>query len=202
MNPLELPQYILHQYPEAKITHLKLQKLLYYVKVWGIVAGKNLYGGTFHKWKHGPVNQEVYDEYKIYGQGCLVAPETALTPDAETKPLIDFILEVYMPYSAISLSAMTHQEPPWQNTPDQEVMSDEQIYAYYAKQSFAQNFNPFDLEHKPFYVVQSNSWHAFVMDMTTEDKQRHTKTSSYRAYKERQQRVRNEISKTLQNLSL
>ncbi len=200
MNPLDLPQYILYQYPEANITHLKLQKLLYYIKVWGIVAGKNLYAGTFHKWKYGPVNVEVYYQYKDYGQDDLTVPETALLPDHERKPLIDFILDVYMPYRAISLSAMTHREPPWQNTPDQAVISDEQIYTYYAQQSFARNFNPFDPEHKPFYVVQSNSWYAFVLDMTAEDVQRHTQTASYQAYKERQQRAKDEIGGMLQRL--
>ena len=56
----ELPHYILATYADYKITPLKLQKLLYYAKVWGIVAGEELYQGEFKKWTHGPVNTEVY----------------------------------------------------------------------------------------------------------------------------------------------
>lgn len=194
MNPLDLAQYILHKYPN--ITHVKLQKLLYYLKVWGVVAGHNIVEGDFEKWAYGPVSPSVYQEYKLFGRNPIPSPDTPLKiPDVTTQELIDFILEAYMPYQAFELSAMTHRELPWDQISDNEVISDSQIQAIYVKLPFAQNFNPFDLTHKPYYVVQSNGWYAYVMDMNAKDMQRSTQFSSYAAYKESRERTKRHLEK-------
>lgn len=61
--------YIIENYHSIQggITPLKLQKLLYYLKVWGIVSGKELLeSGQFKAWKNGPVNSYVYHQYNMY----------------------------------------------------------------------------------------------------------------------------------------
>ena len=93
LGTYELPHYILEHYSDKNITPLKLQKLLYYVKVWGIVAGVELYQGEFLKWKHGPVNVDVYHHYKSFERGQIVMqPETArIDLGTQEKEMIDFI---------------------------------------------------------------------------------------------------------------
>ncbi|GAB4432957.1 MAG: hypothetical protein Kow0031_14460 [Anaerolineae bacterium] len=183
MNTLALPEYILWQHSATKITPLKLQKLLYYVKAWGLVADKELYQGQFYRWPHGPVNPEVYHAYKQYGRTPIPAPAVPSTlPTGEEQALIDFILATYLPFSATSLSAMTHKEAPWQQTPDQALIDPDLMRLYYGQQAFAQNFNPFDPVQRPYYPLQSDAWHAFVLDMSDEDAQRHTKIESYEQY--------------------
>lgn len=185
LDTYELPLYILGSYPNNKITPLKLQKLLYYVKVWGIVAGIDLYQGEFTRWTHGPVNVETYCQYKSFGRNpiALSAPEYP-TPNGNGlgKELIDFVVSAYMPFSAISLSAMTHKESPWLTTPPNQIISHDQILDFYSQQLFARNFNPFDPANKPYFPVQSNSWHAYIFDMTDDDVEHHTRFPSFQQY--------------------
>ncbi len=124
----ELPQYILGYYTKNKITPLKLQKLLYYVKVWGIVAGVELYQGKFEKWPHGPVNPDVYHQYKSFGRNPIVESFNGY-PDfgGLEQELTDFIIEAYLPFSAISLSAMTHKELPVKAKPPRVTVSEKSL---------------------------------------------------------------------------
>lgn len=180
----ELPIYILQSHSDEKITPLKLQKLLYYVKVWGIVAGMDLYQGEFQKWTHGPVNPDVYHQYRSFARMPIVVQPNGIQAEVsgQEKELIDFIVAAYLPFSAISLSALTHKEAPWQDTPLNSVISHDAILDFYSRQPFAKNFNPFDLAHKPYYAVQSNSFYAYVLDMTPEDADRHAQFPSFEAY--------------------
>ena len=178
-----LPQYILWQNSTTKITPLKLQKLLYYVKAWGLVAGMDLYQGQFYKWPYGPVNPEAYHAYKQYGRNRIpIPPPPASMPLTDEQALIDFILAAYLPFSATTLSAMTHKESPWQQTPDGDIISPAAMRRFYEQQAFAKNFNPFAPTNKPYYPVQSDAWHAFVLDMSDEDIHRHTQIESYQRY--------------------
>ncbi len=50
------------------ITHLKLQKLLYYAQAWSLVLkGKSLFEEDFEAWAHGPVLPSIFEQYKNMG---------------------------------------------------------------------------------------------------------------------------------------
>jgi uncharacterized phage-associated protein len=194
LTTYELPRYILIHHSNNKITHLKLQGLLYYVKVWGVVAGIELYEGEFKKWKHGPVNTDVYDQYKHFGQNPIAQPDIELPNlDDLEKKLIDFIILSHLPIPAISLSAMTYKELPWQNTSQNSVISHDKILDFYSQQPFAKNFNPFDPINKPYFVVRSNSWYAYTLDMTPDDAERHSQFPSFQDYQMRLKRTQANI---------
>ena len=58
------------------ITHLKLQKLIYYSQAWSLALnGIALFEEDFEAWAHGPVIPEVYQEYKEYGFNALPSCE-------------------------------------------------------------------------------------------------------------------------------
>lgn len=202
MNKQTLINYVLQYNINQAITHLKLQKLLYYIKVWSLVAERPLYEGVFHHWHYGPVDKQVYHQYKHYGRGPIPMPETyAIIPKPDGEMLLDFILVAYMPHSAYTLSAMSHQELPWLNTPQDTIISDESILSYYQKHHFVRNFKPFDPEHKPFYLVKSNSWYAFTMDMSAEDAKSCESYSSFANYKQHMAQAQQEIQQTMQNIA-
>lgn len=51
-----------------KITHLQLQKILYFLEARYLVKeNRSLFKEDIEKWKLGPVVPEVYHEYKIFG---------------------------------------------------------------------------------------------------------------------------------------
>jgi uncharacterized phage-associated protein len=98
------------------MTHLKLQKLLFYS------YGASLaYGGTnelgqivFEPWDHGPVNREVWDVYKGYGNAPLPVPvDAGARYSLETEGLLRDVLEVYGRLGAWTIRCETHLETPW-----------------------------------------------------------------------------------------
>ena len=125
MQVLHLAQYLVNTLAPTSaggITPLKLQKLLYYVKAWGLVAGHPLVPVPLRRWKLGPVNPDVYDAFKVYGREPIPYTEAVEEPQGEAKRLVDFIGTCYNPFSALTLSAMTHKEAPWLETAPDEVI--------------------------------------------------------------------------------
>ncbi len=98
------------------ISHLKLQKLLYYCQGFALALhGAPLFDDTIQAWGHGPVVPDLYKEYVQHGDQP-IPPEPAFDPDALSPPqrdLIDEVYEVYGQFSAWKLRNLTHQEPPW-----------------------------------------------------------------------------------------
>jgi uncharacterized phage-associated protein len=196
MTILQVASYILNT--QTAVTDLKLQKLLYYVKVWGLVSGNHVISEDFIKWAHGPVNRKIYDTCKKYGYSPIPKSDFKKPSNIEHKQFVDFILECYSPYDAITLSAMTHQDAPWKETPLNSIISDQSITKYYSSLPFTKNF-PFDPE-KPFYPVQSNLHYAFIFDMDEKTVEKTLAYPSYTAYKKQQEKAEHDVNKWLSRL--
>lgn len=184
MQLLYLAQYVVNKSSEfGPVTPMKLQKLLYYVKAWGLVADHELVPADFEKWDYGPVNPWIYQRFKQYSRDPIpymdVPPQYA--PTSHSKELADFITVCYSQFNALTLSAMTHKEAPWKNTAKNQVIPEDLMHSYYSQRKFAENF-PFDPDKGPFYTVESDLSHAFSMDMTQEDAERARTFESYRSY--------------------
>lgn len=108
------------------LTHLRLQKLLYYAQAWSLVQrGGPLFPERIEAWVHGPVVREVFSAFKQYGdnvippndvEDCglprtLEDPVESLTPDEHT--FVASVWESYKGFSASKLREMTHGETPW-----------------------------------------------------------------------------------------
>lgn len=97
------------------LTHLKLQKLLYYAQAWTLAFfGEPLFDEDFQAWTHGPVVYSVFDHYRDKGWEALPIPETCPELAPQTTELLNEILSVYGQHSAKHLEQLTHQETPWQ----------------------------------------------------------------------------------------
>jgi uncharacterized phage-associated protein len=100
------------------ITHLKLQKLLYYAQAWTLVLiGPPLFRNPIQAWTHGPVVPDVYYEYNDKGWATIEQPDDA-TPrlDEKSEHVLKEILRVYGKFDAKYLEGLTHQELPWKET--------------------------------------------------------------------------------------
>jgi len=74
MKALTLSTYLIAKSNLAGdgLTNKKLQKLLYYVKAWGLVYFEDgIIDDDFQAWVHGPVCSEVYNAYKSYKFGLI-----------------------------------------------------------------------------------------------------------------------------------
>lgn len=96
------------------ITHLKLQKLLYFAQAWYLAnRGEPLFSADFEAWAHGPVARLIYDRFKGQSWQPLDPAEkpTALTPTIEGY--LEKVFEKYGNYGAKYLENLTHAHAPW-----------------------------------------------------------------------------------------
>ena len=119
------------------ISHLKLQKLLYYAQGFHLaVFDEPIFSETICAWDHGPVIETLYHEYKSYGAGAIPVPDhidfDAFSEDQ--KELLNEVYTVYGQYSAWRLRALTHEEPPWALTPRGFGISHESMEDYFKAQ--------------------------------------------------------------------
>jgi uncharacterized phage-associated protein len=99
-----------------QITHLKLQKLLYYAEAWSqTLRDEELYKEEIQAWAHGPVVPEVFHEFKQYGWNPLPVPSEQKIPeiDNDVKDVLEQVFDVYADLPAKTLEDMTHQDDPW-----------------------------------------------------------------------------------------
>lgn len=112
------------------ITNKKLQKLLYYVKAWGLVYFTDgIITDQFEAWIHGPVCRSVYAEYKPFGYKPITMDyngkssseflrafrkEHILTDrDRDKMDLVDAVFNKYAVHTSLELELLSHSEEPW-----------------------------------------------------------------------------------------
>lgn len=119
-----LAEYILQKC--GGMSHLKLQKLLYYVQAMHLAYfDQPLIEDDFEAWVHGPVSRKVfssikdhsvlYDEVQYTNDGIEPFPDTLLKQDLTTEQLelVDEVLSEFGKLSSLQLEGLTHSESPW-----------------------------------------------------------------------------------------
>lgn len=144
-NAIDIANYIVWRANRVNqnITHLKLQKLLYYVIAKYLkVNNQLLTEEPICKWQYGPVLKTVYHQFKLYGNNVIKEPSVYLHPDSnyfgnsgdfsikfadvdgitkridkETNipSIVDEVLDKFKNDSAFDLVRKTHNEPAWKN---------------------------------------------------------------------------------------
>ena len=117
------------------ISNLKLQKLLYYAQgSFLAIKDRPLFDDNLLAWEHGPVVNEVYQEYKKYGtNGIPFEEDYTNNISNEDEDLLKEVYKVFGKYSAWGLREMTHNETPWKETKRNGVISLESIKDYFKK---------------------------------------------------------------------
>lgn len=139
---LENEEYDLYE----GISHLKLQKLLYYAQ--GIhlaLTNEKLFPEKIMAWKHGPVVAELYQQFKEFGKDPVVIEVTK--ENAEKIKSLDSVEENslilaydnFAIYTAWQLRNMTHKKnSPWEITVNKKGLNSE-IDPSLIKNYFLQN---------------------------------------------------------------
>lgn len=103
---------------EKSITHLKLQKLVYYAQGFYLAIYNQeenpLFGERIEAWVHGPVCPALYNNFRSFGYS--VIPKVEEEPQGLTdqeKSILRIVWQVYGSYSGEDLERFTHQEEPW-----------------------------------------------------------------------------------------
>ena len=101
------------------ISHLKLQKLMYYAQAWSLALNhKCLFDEDFEAWTHGPVLPTLWQRFKEFDWNS-IPPEAIISNTdgltEEDEELLSDILNSYGDLSAKHLEELTHSETPWRN---------------------------------------------------------------------------------------
>lgn len=123
ISALILANYILKYY--GPMSHLKLQKLLYYTEAYHLAYFEcPVLNEEFEAWVHGPVCKPVYSSLKdssILHTEMIFDSSKDADPDKDVKSIltssqienIDFFLKQLSSWTGLELEAATHREFPW-----------------------------------------------------------------------------------------
>lgn len=108
------------QRKEPDVTHLKLQKILYFVQANYLAStGRRLFDAKIEAFDHGPVVYPVYRKYKDYGREIIAAENhpdfDASEVPADALAFIDQVWALHKDKSASQLRAETHRQKPWKD---------------------------------------------------------------------------------------
>ena len=115
------------------ITHLKVQKLLYYAEgVYSAVTDSDIFKEKIMAWPHGPVVVEVYEKFSENGNKELEFNDDywskvqQINNDNDVLNILQLVYESYAGYTAWQLREKTHVAGgPWQITVDTKGMQKE-----------------------------------------------------------------------------
>jgi len=107
------------------ISHLKLQKLVYYAQGLHLALhGKPIFKEKIEAWNYGPVVPELYSKYKHYGAKG-IAPEKTFNPesiDSKMREFLDEVFSAFGQFSAVGLMNLTHEDKCWKDAFPQKVI--------------------------------------------------------------------------------
>lgn len=150
-SPAKIANYFLDLADKSgkELSHLKLQKLLYFSHGWYLALsdeGRPLFASDIEAWPYGPVIESIYQQFTLFGKDPIVGfrahdlvyksgemdkekvhvnynLEVVYLDDEEKKiigPLLDRIWEIYSPLSAYRLAHLTHLPgTPWRKLFDE-----------------------------------------------------------------------------------
>jgi len=105
------------------LTHLKLQKLLYYAQGLSLAINeKPLFNDKIEAWEHGPVVSKVFNsfskkgrqEISIQDSPCDIEALREIEADEKTREILNLTYDNFAIYTAWQLRNMTHiKNGPW-----------------------------------------------------------------------------------------
>lgn len=118
-NAIDIANWFINQFDKESgdvVTHLKVQKLLYYAEAWTqLLLERQLFEENIEAWAHGPVVREVFDTFKDFGWQPLSISEELKKIDPEVEDVLFQVMDAYGEASAKTLENMTHMDRPWIN---------------------------------------------------------------------------------------
>ena len=119
------------------LSNLKLQKLLYYMQGFHLAFfDEPFFNESIEAWTYGPVVPVVFQEFKRYKKRSInpdnYHDDLVLTDDEQQ--LFDMVYSEYNRYSAVALMNMTHTEGPWKNHGIGDVITNEELRAFFLTQ--------------------------------------------------------------------
>ena len=100
------------------------------------ITDTKLFNDPIVAWQHGPVVQNVYNEYRVNGSNGIenFEPIDLNNFDEETNEILEAVYQNFGQYSAWKLREKTHNETPWKETKRNDEIKTESIKEYFLKE--------------------------------------------------------------------
>ncbi|TGO02460.1 phage-associated protein [Candidatus Thiomargarita nelsonii] len=138
LNCYDVAKYFIAQIDEDAgdlVSNLKLQKLVYYAQGINLaLSDQPLFPEALEAWIHGPVVPVLFHTYKRAGAIPPPGDMDFSIYCVQTREVLDEVYTVFGQFSAWKLYQMTHEEPPWKNTPVGHEISFEAMRDYFKTQ--------------------------------------------------------------------
>jgi len=123
---------------DAPLTHLALQKLLYFVQGWSrALLGEPMFADECQAGVHGMVYPVVYDMFKQFGAAPLPRMEEMSAFEEREQTILNAVKRYYFDiYCTKALEEICHREEPYIETAGgihHTVMTVDRIFAYYSR---------------------------------------------------------------------
>ncbi|MDM8522429.1 DUF4065 domain-containing protein [Desulfococcaceae bacterium HSG8] len=116
-SAIDVANWFINQFDKESgdvITHLKVQKLLYFSEAWcQLLLDRELFSENMEAWAHGPVVREVFEAFKDSDWEPLNVRGELVDFDEDVTDVLEQVLETYGAMSAKTLEYMTCQAQPW-----------------------------------------------------------------------------------------
>ena len=117
----------------ALVSHLKIQKLLYYAQACSLALNnRKLFEEKIVAWRYGPVVENIFQKYKVCGKNGIEYVEPVII-DEDTAALLEFIYIHFGSMNAYELANYTHQDDCFKTTPQQRTIPESKIKADFEK---------------------------------------------------------------------
>lgn len=118
VRPIEIAKWFVNRVDRDAgdiISHLKLQKLIYYAQAWYLANfGEELFSEDIQAWAHGPVVPSVWGAYKQHGWDAIPKGSDPRL-DSHTAEFLEGVYHAYGDIGAKALENITHREDPWKD---------------------------------------------------------------------------------------
>jgi uncharacterized phage-associated protein len=126
---------------EFEISNLQLQKILYYIQGYFLAAFHSVaFSDEIYAWKLGPVIPSVYYDYSYFAANPIKLNQLGEKEEVLSLPLreneiklIDSIIKAKINIPVWELVNDTHNESPWLETAQGNVISTDKIQLYFDK---------------------------------------------------------------------
>lgn len=126
LTAFDVAGFFLARPEDELLSHLKLQKLLYYAQGFYLANfDRPLFLDEIYAWQHGPVVKSVWDQFgDKYRGGVGIPPlEEVVDLNEETASFLEEVWLAYGQFSAWRLRELTHETGPWKNALINSVIS-------------------------------------------------------------------------------
>jgi uncharacterized phage-associated protein len=151
-----------------KLSHMQLQKLLYYTQGYSLgMSGEALFGDRIEAWTHGPVVPVVFHHYRRFGANKIMPPAHAEIPQ-DAFGIIDVVVSEKGKATAAELRNATHSEKPYSSTPLNDEIPLDVIKGFFVEHFWTSDEED---EYEPSFDSEKDELAFFRESLTSEKRE-------------------------------